>query len=94
MGNHSHPGILDVIMDWPEGKDFRMLAKEGVTHAGEPLLYNKVPENEKYAQFADGSCCTVGKHRRWNIALYGVLHYKLQNILKERVNWQKQRPSS
>jgi len=56
MGNHSHPGILDVIMDWPEGKDFRMLAKEGVTHAGEPLLYNKVPENEKYAQFADGSC--------------------------------------
>lgn len=28
---------------------------------------------KKYALFADGSCCTVGKHQRWNIALYGVL---------------------
>jgi len=21
MGNPSHPGVLEVIMDWPEGKD-------------------------------------------------------------------------
>lgn len=63
-----------MIMDWPEGKDFRILAEEGMTHAEELPLYNKLPENEKkkYALFAGGSCCTVGKHQRWNIALYGT----------------------
>lgn len=36
-----------MIMDWSEGKNFRILAEEGMTHAKEPPLYNKLPENEK-----------------------------------------------
>ncbi|KAK4812753.1 hypothetical protein QYF61_018302 [Mycteria americana] len=44
-------------MDWPEGKDFRVLPEEEVTHAEEAPLYNKLSENEKqYALFTDGSC--------------------------------------
>jgi len=31
MGNPSHPGILEVIMDWPEGKDFGESSEEEVT---------------------------------------------------------------
>jgi len=58
MGNPSHPGILEVIMDWPEGKDFRVSPEEEVTHAEEAPLYNKLSENEKqYAPFTGGSCC-------------------------------------
>ena len=33
VGNPSRPGILEVIMDWPEGKDFGVLSEEEVTHA-------------------------------------------------------------
>jgi len=29
MGNPSCPGILEVIMDWPEGKDFWSIARGG-----------------------------------------------------------------
>ncbi|KAK4806782.1 hypothetical protein QYF61_005578 [Mycteria americana] len=57
IGNPNRPGILEVIMDWPEGKDFRISPEEGVTRAEEAPLYNKLPENEKqYALFTDGSC--------------------------------------
>jgi len=31
MGNPSCPGILEVIMDWPEGKDFGVSPEEEVT---------------------------------------------------------------
>ncbi|KAK4818957.1 hypothetical protein QYF61_022344 [Mycteria americana] len=47
IGNPSRPGILEMIMDWPEGKDFRISHGEEVTHAEEAPLYNKLPENEK-----------------------------------------------
>jgi len=63
MGNPSRPGILEVIMDWPEGKDFRTSPEEEVTCAEEASLYNKLPESEKeYALFMDGSCHIVGEH--------------------------------
>ncbi|KAK4823426.1 hypothetical protein QYF61_002112 [Mycteria americana] len=70
IGNPSRPEILEVIMDWPEGKDFRILPEEEVTCAEEAPLNNKLSENEKqYALFADGSCCLVGKLRRWKAAV-------------------------
>ena len=66
MGNPSHPAVLEVIMDWPEGKDFRVLAEKEVMHAEEAPVYNKLPANERqYTLFTDGSCCIVGKLRRW-----------------------------
>ncbi|KAK4832245.1 hypothetical protein QYF61_021170 [Mycteria americana] len=70
-GNPGLPGILEVIMDWPEGKDFRRSPEEEVTCAEEVPLYSKLPENEKqYALFTDGSCRIVGKHRRWKAAVW------------------------
>ncbi|XP_040516901.1 uncharacterized protein LOC107055509 isoform X3 [Gallus gallus] len=66
MGNLIHPGILEVIMDWPEGKKFGVSPAEEVSQAKEAPLYNELPENEKkYALLTDGSCRTAGKHRKW-----------------------------
>lgn len=60
--NPSHPGILEVIMDWPEGKDFEMSPEKEIIRAEEALLYNKLTESEKqYALFTDGSCHLCGK---------------------------------
>ncbi|GAB0207945.1 hypothetical protein GRJ2_003260200 [Grus japonensis] len=71
IGNPNHPGILEVIMEWPEGKDFRISPEEQVTCAEESPLYNKLPEDEKpYALFTDGSCRLVGKHRRQKAAVW------------------------
>jgi len=83
IGNPSHPGILEVIMDWPEGKDFGILPEEKAMCAEEALLCDKLPETEKqYALFASGSCPSVGGGR----LLYGVLHNKSQRLLKNQVN--------
>ncbi|GAB0210190.1 hypothetical protein GRJ2_003484800 [Grus japonensis] len=69
--NPNHPGILEVIMDWPEGKDFGMSPEEEVTRAEEAPPYNKLTEDEKpYALFTDGSCRIMGKHRRWKPAVW------------------------
>ncbi|KAK4828473.1 LOW QUALITY PROTEIN: hypothetical protein QYF61_026698 [Mycteria americana] len=55
VGNPNHPGILEVITDWPEGKDFRISLEEEVTRAEETSLYNKLSENEKqYTLFTGG----------------------------------------
>jgi len=43
MGNPSRPGILEVIMDRLEGKDFGILPEEDVTYSEETPMYNKVP---------------------------------------------------
>ncbi|GAB0209689.1 hypothetical protein GRJ2_003434600 [Grus japonensis] len=67
----NRPGILEVITDWPEGKDFGMSPEEEVTRAEEAPPYNKLTEDEKpYALFTDGSCHIVGKHRRWKAAVW------------------------
>jgi len=71
MGNLNRPGILEVIMDWPEGKKFGTSPGEEVARAKEAPPYNELPENEKkYALFTDGSCRIVGKHRRWKAAVW------------------------
>ncbi|GAB0177710.1 ribonuclease H-like [Grus japonensis] len=71
VGNPGHPGILEVITDWPEGKDFGMMPEEEVTPAEEAPPCKKLPDNEKpYAPFTDGSCRIVGKHQRWKAALW------------------------
>ena len=63
IGSPSHPGILEVITNWPEGKDLGMAPQEEVTRAEEVPPYNELLDNEKrYAPFTDGSCCIVGKH--------------------------------
>ncbi|KAK4825180.1 hypothetical protein QYF61_024660 [Mycteria americana] len=68
------PRNLELIMDWPEGKDFRISPEEEVTRAEEAPLYNKLPENEKqYALSTDGSCCLVGKHQRWKAAVWSPI---------------------
>ena len=86
IGNPSCPGILEVITDWPEGKDFGMSPEEEVAWAEEAPLYNKLPENERqYALFTDGSCRIVESIEGGKL-LYGVLHDKLQKLLKEKVN--------
>lgn len=55
-GNPSHPGIWEVIMDWPEGKDFGLSLEEEMTHAEEAPLHHNLPENEKqYALFTGKS---------------------------------------
>ena len=71
IGNPSHPGILAVIMDRPEGKDFGLSPEEEVTRAEEAPLYKKLPEKKKqYALFTDGSCHLVGEHQRWKAAIW------------------------
>ncbi|GAB0204352.1 hypothetical protein GRJ2_002900800 [Grus japonensis] len=71
IGSPSRPGILELITDWPEGKDFGMSPEEEVTHAEEAPPYNKLTEDEKpYALFTDGSCRIVGKHRRWKATVW------------------------
>jgi len=73
MGNPHCPGILEVIMDWPEGKDFGMSPEEEVMHAEDTPPHNKLPANEKqYALCTDGSCYIVGKHRRWKAAVWSA----------------------
>jgi len=46
MGNLSRPQILEVIMDWPEGKKFGTSPAEQVLCAKETAAYNELPENE------------------------------------------------
>jgi len=43
MGNLRHPGILEVIMDWPEGKKFGRSPGEEVSHAKEAPPYSELP---------------------------------------------------
>jgi len=71
MGNPSRPGILEVIMDRREGKDFGASPEKEVTRAEETPLYNQLPEDKKhYALFTFGSCCIVGKQWRWKAAVW------------------------
>ena len=70
MGNLSHPGILEVIMDWPESKKFGASPGEEISRAKEAPPYSELPENEKkYALFTDGLCHIVGKYHRWKAAV-------------------------
>lgn len=75
MPHPSDPGILEVIMDWPEGKDFGMSPEKEIIHAEEALFYNKLTESERqYALFTDGSCHLVEKHQKWKADVWRPLH--------------------
>jgi len=85
MGNSHGPGILEVIMYWPEGKDFGASPEEEVTRAEEAPLYNKQPEIENhFALFTDVSCYIVGK--QGGRPLYGALHSKSRKLPSEKVS--------
>ncbi|KAK4806932.1 LOW QUALITY PROTEIN: hypothetical protein QYF61_012653 [Mycteria americana] len=84
MGNPNYPGILEEIMDWPEGRDFRASPEE-VTHAQETTPYNDLKEDERhYALFTNRSCCV--ETIRSGKLLCGVPHDKLQKLSKEKAN--------
>ncbi|KAK4807120.1 hypothetical protein QYF61_018461 [Mycteria americana] len=86
IGNPNRPGILEVIMDWSDGKDFGISPEEEVTCAEEAPLYNKLPENEKqYALFTDGSCRIVGKHRRWKAAVWSPIRQVVETAEGDEV---------
>uniref|UniRef100_A0A803YFQ3 Uncharacterized protein n=1 Tax=Meleagris gallopavo TaxID=9103 RepID=A0A803YFQ3_MELGA len=72
MGNLNRPGILEVIMDWPEGKKvWNTASRRDITCKKRPHHIMNYQKNEKtYALFTDGSCCIVGKHRRWKAAVW------------------------
>ncbi|RMC00710.1 hypothetical protein DUI87_22737 [Hirundo rustica rustica] len=74
IGNPNHPGILEIIANWPEGETFELSSEEEeeqVTRAEEAPPYNEPPETERqYALFTDGSCRIVGTNRKWKAAVW------------------------
>lgn len=63
-GEANHPGILEEIMDWLEGRDFGVSSEE-VARAHEAPPYNELSEDEKhYILFTDESCHTVGNYHK------------------------------
>ncbi|GAB0207580.1 hypothetical protein GRJ2_003223700 [Grus japonensis] len=72
LGKPNHPGILEEIVDWPEGRDFGALPEE-VARAQEAPPYNELSEDERcYALFTDGSGRVVGNHRKWKAAVWSA----------------------
>lgn len=43
MGNPNHPGVLEVIMDWPDSKNFGISSGEEVT-CGKAMPFKELPE--------------------------------------------------
>ncbi|KAF4798243.1 hypothetical protein TURU_000769 [Turdus rufiventris] len=74
IGNLNRPGILEIIANWPEGKDFGLTAEteqKQVTRAEEAPPYKQLPAEEThYALFTNGSCCIVGMNRKWKAAIW------------------------
>ncbi|KAF4803910.1 hypothetical protein TURU_012335 [Turdus rufiventris] len=74
IGNLNRPGILGIIMNWPQGEDFGLTDEEDqeqVSWAEEAPLYNQLPADEtRYALFTDGSCCIVGMNQKWKAAIW------------------------
>ncbi|KAJ7424305.1 hypothetical protein BTVI_07042 [Pitangus sulphuratus] len=80
IGNPNCPGILEIIINWPEGANFGPADEEEgeqVVRAEEAPAYNHLPEEEThYALFTDGSCRIVGmkgpeRHRTGLCSLAG-----------------------
>lgn len=44
MENYNYPGIVEEIMDWPEGSSFGASPEE-VNHVLEALPFHELPEN-------------------------------------------------
>ncbi|KAJ7395966.1 hypothetical protein BTVI_149729 [Pitangus sulphuratus] len=74
IGNPNHPGILEIITNWPEGANFSLADEEEgeqVVQAEETPAYNQLPEEEIcYAFVTDGSYRTVGMKHKWKAAIW------------------------
>lgn len=72
-GNSNHPGILEVITNWPEAENFRLpssSSSEKMTHAVEVPPYNQLPTNGKeYDLFIDSSFCITGRNQKQKAAI-------------------------
>lgn len=85
IGKPRHPGILKLIMNWPEGQDFRLWSEEEVTCAEEAALYDQFSESEKkYGLFIDGSWCIIGKHWRQESRSIGSAMKSCRNYWRRR----------
>jgi len=69
MGNPNHPRILQQIMDYPEGRDFRALCKK-VNPAEKPPPYELSESERQHALFTNRSCSVVRNHQKWKAALW------------------------
>ncbi|RMB98868.1 hypothetical protein DUI87_24412 [Hirundo rustica rustica] len=60
IGNPNRPGVLEMIINWPEGENFGLTdeeEQEQVTGAEEAPPYNQLPAEEtRYALFTYCSC--------------------------------------
>ncbi|KAF4798788.1 hypothetical protein TURU_060686 [Turdus rufiventris] len=82
IGNLNRPGILEIIMNWPEGENFGLTdeeEQEQVTQADEAPLYNQLQADEtRYALFTDGSCRIVGMNWKWKAAVWSPTRHVAQ----------------
>uniref|UniRef100_A0A8U7M6V6 ribonuclease H n=1 Tax=Corvus moneduloides TaxID=1196302 RepID=A0A8U7M6V6_CORMO len=72
IGNPNHPGILEIIISWPEGESFGLTdEEEQVTRAEEAPPYNQLPSQDtRYALFTNGSWRIVGMNQKWKAAVW------------------------
>ncbi|KAK4817707.1 hypothetical protein QYF61_026397 [Mycteria americana] len=73
LGKPNHAGILEEIVDGPDGRDFGALPEE-VARAQEAPPYNELSEDKRrYVLFTDGSCRVVGNRCKWKAAVQQVV---------------------
>ncbi|KAJ7413033.1 hypothetical protein BTVI_44348 [Pitangus sulphuratus] len=87
IGNPSHLGILEVIMDWSEDKDFEMSPEEEAIRAEEAPLYNKLPEARSNMPCLLMHPAVLWKKIGDGKQLYGAPYYKSQKLLKEKAHY-------
>ncbi|KAK4831072.1 hypothetical protein QYF61_015270 [Mycteria americana] len=89
IGNPSSPGILEVIMDWPEGKDFRILPEGGESAEGEGEFSNFA--EVKAIQLA----LDIAEQERWPVLYLYTDSWTVANALWgwlqqwKQSNWQR-----
>ena len=86
MGNLSRPGILELIMDWPEGKKFGTSPGEEVARAKEAPPYNELPEMKRNMPCSQMDHVVLWESIADGKPLCGAPHDKLQRPLKEKEN--------
>ncbi|RMC00756.1 hypothetical protein DUI87_22439 [Hirundo rustica rustica] len=82
IGNPNHPGILEMITNWPKGETFGLSSEEEeeqVICLEEAPPYNELLDTERqYALFTDGSCRIVGANRKWKAAVWSPIRQVAQ----------------
>ncbi|RMB93691.1 hypothetical protein DUI87_29921 [Hirundo rustica rustica] len=98
IGNPNHPGILEIITNWPEGENFGLMdeeEQEQMTRAEEAPPYNQLPAEEetRYALFTDdGSCRIVGMKRKWKAAVWSPTRQVAQATEERRPSGRDEMP--